>query len=230
MCEAADRCPQAERHRTDEKTMDENYERSTLSEYFGDAFPAVDRFAHELTVQGELRGLIGPREIGRIWDRHILNSAAVVQYLPQTGTIVDIGSGAGLPGLVIAAMRPEAEVILIEPMERRCAWLSEMTETLGLTNVEVKRGRAEEFHDAFEADVVTSRAVAALDKLARWSLPLLRLGGELIILKGRSVETEIEPARKVLKKFKMSPPEILQAHTIDGAEGTTVLRSTRGKK
>lgn len=125
-----------------------------------------------------LRGLIGPREIGRIWDRHILNSAAVVQYLPQTGTIVDIGSGAGLPGLVIAAMRPEAEVVLIEPMERRCTWLNEMTETLGLTNVEVKRGRAEEFHDAFEADVVTARAVAALDKLARWSLPLLRHGGE----------------------------------------------------
>ena len=149
---------------------------------------------------------------------------------PQTGTIVDIGSGAGLPGLVIAAMRPEAEVILIEPMERRCTWLNEMTETLGLTNVEVKRGRAEEFHDAFEADVVTARAVAALDKLARWSLPLLRHGGELIILKGRNVEAEIEPARKVLKKFKMSPPEILQAHTIDGAEGTTVLRSTRGKK
>lgn len=210
--------------------MDENYERAELSEYFGDAFPAVDRFAHELSVQGELRGLIGPREIGRIWDRHILNSAAVVQYLPQTGTIVDIGSGAGLPGLVIAAMRPEAEVILIEPMERRCTWLNEMTETLGLTNVEVKRGRAEEFHDAFEADVVTARAVAALDKLARWSLPLLRHGGELIILKGRNVEAEIEPARKVLKKFKMSPPEILQAHTIDGAEGTTVLRSTRGKK
>jgi 16S rRNA (guanine527-N7)-methyltransferase len=210
--------------------MDENYERATLSEYFGDAFPAVDRFAHELSVQGELRGLIGPREIGRIWDRHILNSAAVVQYLPQTGTIVDIGSGAGLPGLVIAAMRPEAEVILIEPMERRCTWLNEMTETLGLTNVEVKRGRAEEFHDAFEADVVTARAVAALDKLARWSLPLLRHGGELIILKGRNVEAEIEPARKVLKKFKVSPPEILQAHTIDGAEGTTVLRSTRGKK
>lgn len=210
--------------------MDENYERAALSEYFGDAFLAVDRFAHELSVQGELRGLIGPREIGRIWDRHILNSAAVVQYLPQTGTIVDIGSGAGLPGLVIAAMRPEAEVILIEPMERRCTWLNEMTETLGLTNVEVKRGRAEEFHDAFEADVVTARAVAALDKLARWSLPLLRHGGELIILKGRNVEAEIEPARKVLKKFKMSPPEILQAHTIDGAEGTTVLRSTRGKK
>lgn len=210
--------------------MDESYERSTLEEYFGEAFPAVDRFAHELTVQGELRGLIGPREIDRIWDRHILNSAAVVQFLPQTGTIVDIGSGAGLPGLVIAAMRPEAEVVLIEPMERRCLWLTEMTETLGLSNVEVKRGRAEEFHDAFEADVVTSRAVAALDKLARWSLPLLNHGGQLIILKGRSVAAEIEPAQKVLRKFRMSTPEILEAHTIEGAEPTTVLRSVRGTK
>lgn len=210
--------------------MDENYERSTLSDYFGDAFPAVERFAHELTVQGELRGLIGPRELGRIWDRHILNSAAVVPYLPEQGTVVDIGSGAGLPGLVIAAMRPEAEVILVEPMERRCVWLGEMTEAMSLPNVEVKRGRAEEFHDAFEADVVTSRAVAALDKLARWSLPLLRPGGQLVILKGRNVAGEIEPAQKVLRKFRMSPPEILEARTIEGAEATTVLRSTRGKK
>lgn len=210
--------------------MDENYERSTLSDYFGEAFPAVERFAHELTVQGELRGLIGPRELGRIWDRHILNSAAVVQYLPEQGTVVDIGSGAGLPGLVIAAMRPQAEVILVEPMERRCTWLAEMTEAMGLTNVEVKRGRAEEFHDAFEADVVTSRAVAALDKLARWSLPLLRPGGQLVILKGRNVAGEIEPAQKVLRKYRMSTPEILEARTIEGAEATTVLRTTRGKK
>lgn len=208
--------------------MDENYERSTLSDYFGAAFPAVERFAQELTLQGELRGLIGPREIGRIWERHILNSAAVVQYLPQEGTIVDIGSGAGLPGLVIAAMRPQAEVVLVEPMERRCLWLAEMTEAMGLPNVEVKRGRAEEYHDAFDADVVTSRAVAALDKLARWSLPLLRPGGQLVILKGRNVAAEIEPAQKVLRKFRMSPPEILEARTLDGAESTTVLRSTRG--
>lgn len=210
--------------------MDENYERSTLSDYFGEAFPAIERFAQELTLQGELRGLIGPREIGRIWDRHILNSAAVVQYLPQEGTIVDIGSGAGLPGLVIAAMRPQAEVVLVEPMERRCLWLAEMIEVMGLTNVDVKRGRAEEYHDAFDADVVTSRAVAALDKLARWSLPLLRPGGQLVILKGRNVAAEIEPALKVLRKFRMSPPEILEARTLDGAESTTVLRSTRGSK
>lgn len=148
-------------------------------------------------------------------------------FLPSTGSIVDIGSGAGLPGLVIAAMLPGTAVTLVEPMERRCTWLTEMTDLLKLENVEVKRGRAEEFHGAFESDVVTSRAVAPLDKLARWSLPFLGPGGQLVILKGRGVVDEIGPARKVFKKFKMSEPEILEARTIEGAEPTTVLRSVR---
>lgn len=207
--------------------MDDAQDHDALRAYFGDAYPQVARFAAELATQGEVRGLIGPRELDKIWDRHILNSAALVPFLPTVGTIVDIGSGAGLPGIVIAAMRPSASVILIEPMERRCLWLSEMVDVLELTNVEVKRGRAEEFHGAFEADVVTSRAVAALDKLARWSLPLLAPGGELVILKGRSVATEIEPARKVLRKFHMSEPEILDATTLPDVEPTTVLRSRR---
>ncbi|MEP7765341.1 16S rRNA (guanine(527)-N(7))-methyltransferase RsmG [Sanguibacter sp. 25GB23B1] len=207
--------------------MDEQLSHDALREYFADAFPTLATFAHELESQGETRGLIGPREVGRIWERHILNSAALVPFLPTTGSIVDIGSGAGLPGLVIAAMLPGTSVVLVEPMERRCVWLAEMTEKLELTNVEIKRGRAEEFHDAFEADVVTSRAVAPLDKLARWSLPFLGRGGQLVILKGRGVVDEIAPARKVLKKFKMSEPEILEARTIEGAEPTTVLRSVR---
>ena len=207
--------------------MDDAQDHDVLRTYFGDAYTQVAQFAAELAAQGEVRGLIGPREVNKIWDRHILNSAALVPFLPTVGTIVDIGSGAGLPGIVIAAMRPSASVVLIEPMERRCLWLSEMVELLGLANVEVKRGRAEEFHGAFEADVVTSRAVAALDKLARWSLPLLAPGGELVILKGRSVAGEIEPARKVLRKFHMSEPEILEAPTLPGVEPTTVLRSRR---
>lgn len=207
--------------------MDEQLSHDALREYFGDAYPTLASFAHELENQGETRGLIGPREVGRIWERHILNSAALVPFMPKTGSIVDIGSGAGLPGLVIATMLPDTSVVLIEPMERRCAWLAEMTEKLELTNVEVKRGRAEEFHDAFEADVVTSRAVAPLEKLARWSLPFLGRGGQLIILKGRGVVDEIAPARKVFKKFKMSDPEILEAGTIAGAETTTVVRSVR---
>ena len=207
--------------------VDDQLSHDALREFFGDAFETLETFARELEAQGETRGLIGPREVGRIWERHILNSAALVPFMPSTGSIVDIGSGAGLPGLVIAAMLPQTSVTLVEPMERRCAWLTEMVTTLGLTNVEVKRGRAEEFHGAFEADVVTSRAVAPLDKLARWSLPFLGPGGQLVILKGRGVVDEIGPARKVFKKAKMSEPEILEARTIDGAEPTTVLRSIR---
>jgi 16S rRNA (guanine527-N7)-methyltransferase len=198
-----------------------------LSEFFGEAFPAVERFAERLRDEGEVRGLIGPREVSRIWDRHILNSAAVVPFLPTTGLIADVGSGAGLPGIVIAAMRPEATVYLVEPMERRCAWLNEIAEDLQLSNVQVKRGRAEEYHGAFECDVVTSRAVAALDKLARLSLPLVRPGGAMIVLKGRNVTQEIDPARKALRKLKGSEPEVLEAGTIPGVESTTVVRIVR---
>ncbi|MFC8730955.1 16S rRNA (guanine(527)-N(7))-methyltransferase RsmG [Luteimicrobium sp. NPDC057192] len=195
--------------------------------YFGAAFDAVSRFAERLAVEGEERGLIGPRELNRIWSRHIYNSAAVVPYLPSDGVIADLGSGAGLPGIVIAAMLPDAEVLLVEPMERRCTWLSEMREHLGLTNVEVKRGRAEEFHGAFEADAVTARAVAALDKLARMSLPLVRPGGELVVLKGRNVEREVPAARKVLRRFGAGEPEILRATTIPAVDETVVVRVAR---
>jgi 16S rRNA (guanine527-N7)-methyltransferase len=201
--------------------------REALTEYFGTSYPTIERFADRLREEGELRGLIGPREVPRIWDRHILNSAAVVPFLPETGLIADIGSGAGLPGVVIAAMRPGASVYLVEPMERRCAWLSEIAADLNLSNIEVKRGRAEEYHGAFECDAVTSRAVAALDKLVRLSLPLVRPGGEMIVLKGRNVAREVEPARKVLRRLKGGEPEIVDAPTIPGVETTTVVRIVR---
>lgn len=197
--------------------------------YLGDAYSGVTRFAELLRDQGELRGLIGPREVPRIWERHILNSAAVVQYLPASGSVADIGSGAGLPGVVVAVMRPELEVLLVEPMERRTTWLTEVVSELGLSNVQVKRGRAEEFHDAFEVDAVTSRAVAPLSKLVRMSMPLVRVGGELVILKGRNVAQEVEPARKVLRKYGAGDPEILEAATVEGVETTTVVRAKRGK-
>jgi 16S rRNA (guanine527-N7)-methyltransferase len=197
--------------------------------YLGEAYDGVARYAELLRDQGELRGLIGPREVPRIWERHILNSAAVVQYLPTTGSVADIGSGAGLPGVVVAVMRPEVEVILVEPMERRTTWLTEVVTELGLTNVQVKRGRAEEFHDAFEVDAVTSRAVAPLSKLVRMSMPLVRVGGELVILKGRNVAQEVEPARKVLRKYGAGDPEILEGTTVEGVESTTVVRARRGK-
>lgn len=199
----------------------------TVRAYLGDSYDRVARYAEMLRDQGELRGLIGPREVPRIWERHILNSAAVVPYLPRSGSVADIGSGAGLPGIVIAAMRPDLDVLLVEPMERRTTWLGEVAAELGLTNTEVKRGRAEEYHDAFEVDVVTSRAVAALSKLARMSLPLVRVGGEMVILKGRNVAQEVEPARKVLRRYGSGEPEILEGRTVDGVEATTIVRVRR---
>lgn len=200
-----------------------------VREYFGGSYDKVAQFAALLLEQGELRGLIGPREVPRIWERHILNSAAVVPFLPSSGSVADIGSGAGLPGVVIAIMLPDVEVLLVEPMERRTAWLTEVATTLGLGNVQVKRGRAEEFHGAFEADAVTSRAVAALSKLVRMSMPLVRPGGEMVILKGRNVALELEPARKALRSFRAAEPEILEGVTVAGVEATTILRVRRGK-
>ena len=203
-------------------------ESGAVREYLGDAYEKVAGFGELLREQGVLRGLIGPREVSRLWERHLLNSAAVVPYLPTAGTLVDIGSGAGLPGIVVAMMLPELHVVLVEPMERRTTWLEEVVDRFGLTNVEVKRGRAEEYHGAFEADVVTSRAVANLTKLARMSMPLLRRGGEMVVLKGRNVSAEIDPARKVLRSFKSSEPEILLGETVPGVEATTILRVRRG--
>jgi 16S rRNA (guanine527-N7)-methyltransferase len=197
--------------------------------YLDDAYDGVARYAELLRDQGELRGLIGPREVPRIWERHILNSAAVTQYLPTAGSIADIGSGAGLPGVVLAVVRPELEVILVEPMERRTIWLTEVVTELGLTNVQVKRGRAEEFQGAFEVDAVTSRAVAPLSKLVRMSMPLVRVGGEMVILKGRNVTQEVEPARKVLRKYGAGDLEILEGTTVEGVESTTIVRARRSK-
>jgi 16S rRNA (guanine527-N7)-methyltransferase len=199
-----------------------------VRDFFGDSYAAAARFHDRLRDEGETRGLIGPREVERLWERHLLNSAAVVPHLGAAASVADIGSGAGLPGIVIAFMRPETRVYLVEPMERRVAWLTEIADDLGLANVEVKHGRAEEYDGAFEVDVVTSRAVAALSKLARMSMPLLRRGGEMIILKGRNVDKEIEPARKVLRAFRASEPEILDGVTVPGVESTTILRVRRG--
>ncbi|PJI91074.1 16S rRNA (guanine(527)-N(7))-methyltransferase RsmG [Luteimicrobium subarcticum] len=196
-------------------------------DYFGLAFPAVEAFADALASEGEVRGLIGPREIDRLWTRHLFNSAAVVPFLPTSGVIADVGSGAGLPGIVVAAMRPEAEVVLIEPMDRRCVWLRWVADELGLENVDVRRGRAEEYHGAFEADAVTARAVAALDKLARLTLPLLGRGGVLVALKGRSAEQEVAAATKTLRRFGGGPAEVLQASTIEGVDDTVVVRVAR---
>jgi 16S rRNA (guanine527-N7)-methyltransferase len=162
-----------------------------------------------------------------LWERHLLNSAAVVPFLPTTGRIIDLGSGAGLPGIVVAAMIPQAEVVLLEPMERRTDWLSEVAESLHLENVVVRRGRAQDEHGRLVGDAVTVRAVASLDKLYRWALPLLRRNGVLVALKGAKAEEEIEAARHVGRKLGAGVASVVDAPTIDGVEMTRVVRVVR---
>ncbi len=222
--EGQERSPRAEGEGSDSRLGAS----SAVQEFFGAAYGNVAGFDRLLREQGEQRGLIGPREVERLWERHLLNSAALVQYLPDSGTVIDVGSGAGLPGIIVAMMRPDLDVVLIEPMERRTTWLSEVVETFGLKNVTVRRGRAEEYHGALEADVVTSRAVANLAKLARMSMPLVRRGGRMVVLKGRNAANEIEPARVVLRKFRADEPELLRGITVVGVEPTTVVSVRRG--
>jgi 16S rRNA (guanine527-N7)-methyltransferase len=195
--------------------------------YFSDAFPVVKGFRDLLVREGVLRGLVGPREVPRLWGRHILNSAAVVPFLPASGRIIDLGSGAGLPGIVVAAMRPDAEVVLLEPMERRTDWLTEVVEELELRNAVVRRGRAQDVHGELVGDAVTVRAVASLDKLYRWAFPLLRKGGTLVALKGGKAEEEVEAARHVGRKLGGGQAEVITAPTLEGVEETRVVRVVR---
>jgi 16S rRNA (guanine527-N7)-methyltransferase len=169
---------------------------------FGERLPLAQHYADFLADAGVERGLIGPRETDRIWDRHILNSAALGELVESGEQIADIGSGAGLPGIPLALARPDTHVTLIEPMQRRCEFLAEVVDALGVT-VAVVRGRAEDpgvRREVGEMDVVTSRAVGSLDKLASWSMDLLRDGGRMLALKGARAEAEIEENRRVLSR------------------------------
>lgn len=167
---------------------------------FGPMLEKANRYARILAGAGVERGLIGPRESERIWERHILNSVALAELLDRGDQIADIGSGAGLPGIPLALARPDVRVTLIEPLLRRSDFLREVTEDLGV-DITVIRGRAEE-HSVRqlvgEMDAVVSRAVAGLDKLTRWSMPLLRPGGRMLALKGQRAEAEIEEHRRVM--------------------------------
>lgn len=193
--------------------------------FFGDSYGRVRSFAELLADQGILRGLIGPRELTRVWERHILNSAALEPFLPE-GLLADVGSGAGLPGMVLAAMDPNRQVVLIEPMERRTAWLFEAAEATGINNVTVVRGRAEEVTDVVEADVITARAVAPIDKLVKWCAPLLAPTGQMVFLKGRSALEELERAKYVLRKHGLQGA-VHSAPSIAGVDATTVVTLTR---
>lgn len=178
------------------------------AELFGDRVDVARAFTADLARYGEELGLIGPLEVERLWSRHIVNSALVAPLL-QPGRVGDVGSGAGLPGLVLAIARPDAHLVLIEPMERRTEWLSAESERLGLTNVTVLRGRAEEVSPTPLLDQVTARAVAALSKLVPLCAPLLKPGGELILMKGARVQDEIDAAQKAFRKAGVRDVEVL---------------------
>jgi 16S rRNA (guanine527-N7)-methyltransferase len=205
-------------------------------ELFGPTLPQAHVYANLLAGPGVERGLIGPAEAARIWDRHLVNSGLVAELLPGGGReagerrpirLADLGSGAGLPGIVLAILRPDVSVVLVEPMARRTAFLAECAAELRLGNVEVCRARAEELAGKVEADVVTSRAVAPLDRLAVLAAGLCRPGGLVLAIKGTSAKAELERARRVLSRLGAADVGIVTAGTrLAGLvqQPTTVIR------
>ncbi|SFN44229.1 16S rRNA (guanine(527)-N(7))-methyltransferase RsmG [Mycetocola miduiensis] len=173
----------------------------------GDRVELTRRFTQNLATHGEELGLIGPLELPRLWTRHVLNSALVAPLL-RPGLVGDVGSGAGLPGLVLAIARPDVQFVLIEPMERRVAWLNDQVSDLELDNVTVLRERAEDVKLANRLDQVTARAVSAFRKLLPLTAPLLRDGGELVLMKGAGAQAEIEAAQKEMRKYKVSDARV----------------------
>lgn len=171
--------------------------------------PLAERYAELLATDGVVRGLIGPREAPRLWDRHLLNCAVLGDLLPEGSSVCDIGSGAGLPGLVLAIARPDLRITLVEPLLRRTTFLEEVVAELGLDHVEVVRGRADALHGSRRFDVVTSRAVAPLGRLLTWSMPLVAPTGALVAMKGSSITEEIVEAAPELATFGCAEPEVL---------------------
>lgn len=190
----------------------------------------AERYAAWLAGEAVLRGLIGPREVPRLWDRHLVNCAVVAEVLPREVTVVDVGTGAGLPGVVLAIARPDLRVTLVEPLLRRTGFLEEVVADLGLAHCEVVRGRAEELHGRRTFDVVTSRAVAPLDRLLRWSWPLVAPGGQLLAMKGSRAPEEIEAARTTWRRLRCEEPEVLTVGAQEPAalaQPTTLVRVVR---
>jgi len=193
---------------------------------FGDALPQAEKYAELLAGSGVERGLIGPAEADRIWERHILNCAAIVHLLPARCSLVDVGSGGGLPGVVLAMLLPHARVTLLEPLARRVDFLNEVVAELGLTNADVVRARAEDLAGQMSADVVTARAVAPLDKLAVLTVGLVRPGGRVLAIKGSGAEAELAKARPVLARLGVSDARVMRAGTPGGAATATVVTFT----
>jgi 16S rRNA (guanine527-N7)-methyltransferase len=186
--------------------------------------PLAERYADLLATEGVLRGLIGPREAPRLWERHLLNSAVLAEAIPESASVCDIGTGAGLPGLVVAIARPDVRITLVEPLLRRTTFLEEVIADLGLDHVSVVRGRADDLHGQATFDVVTSRAVAPLERLLGWSMPLVAPEGALVAMKGRSAHVEIESAQSFLTTWRCGEPEVLELGAGVVSPPTTVVR------
>jgi 16S rRNA (guanine527-N7)-methyltransferase len=182
---------------------------------FGAELDRVTRYAGLLAGPGVERGLIGPRETARLWGRHLMNCAAVAELVPDRSSVIDLGSGAGLPGIVLAMLLPDSPVILLEPLARRAAFLDECVQQLALENAKVRRARAEEMAGRLVADVVTARAVAPMDRLAGLALGLVRPGGLVLAVKGAGAEQELAAAAPVLSRL--------------GAQEAAVVHAGRGK-
>lgn len=192
--------------------------------FSSDRLGLAERYVELLATAGVERGLIGPREAPRLWDRHVLNCLAIGSEIPRGSTVADLGSGAGLPGLVLAVGRPDLEVTVVEPLERRTVFLAEVVTELGLEGVRVVRRRAEDLHGREVYDVVTARALAPLSRLLGWAMPLVAPSGVLLAMKGRSAVEEIEAAGRQLRTLRCAPPRIIECATPDGASTATVVR------
>lgn len=192
---------------------------------FGPGIDLARAYTNRLATDSETFGLLGPRELPRIWSRHVINSALLSELVPAESLVADVGSGAGLPGIPMAIAQPKAHFTLIEPMERRANWLSAVVQDLGIKNVDVVRARAEEVSRT-DFDIVTARAVAALDKLLKLLTPLTR-GSNLktvLALKGSRAPEEIAEAKPRLQRLGFGEPEILTLGLGKAPETATVVR------
>jgi 16S rRNA (guanine527-N7)-methyltransferase len=197
------------------------------ADLLGERLDAMVRYGDLLADVGLHRGLIGPREVPRLWERHLLNCAVAADLFGPGSTLVDVGSGAGLPGMVLAICRPDLDVVLAEPLLRRATFLTEAVSALGLDNVRIERIRAEQM--AGGVDAVTARAVAPLDRLARWSLPLLRPGGRLVALKGASAHREVQAALPVLERLGARHWEVCELDVAPGFVPTRAVVVVAGR-
>lgn len=195
---------------------------------FGDRLPVVQAYAEMLATVGVERGLLGPRERPRLWERHLLNCAGLVELLEPGETVIDLGSGAGLPGVVLAAARPDLHVVLVEPLLRRATFLTEALAILELPQVTLRRSRAEDLTDELMVDAVVARAVAPLERLAGWALPLLRPGGRLLALKGERAQTEMTAAQPELAGLGGVDPQLVTVGARQHSTWSRVVIVRRG--